>query len=228
MKFLSQVYTAASGSVGGVTYSRNRGGMYTRARSVPTNPNSNQQQTVRSAMTALVANWQSLPAAQREAWTTYASNTPRTDRLGQALTLTGQQQYVAVNTPRLSAGLGVVNVAPTEFNRGNPVTSVGSFSVGNIPQLTDSLAGGASDDGQILVYVSRPISGAVNYFRGPYRFALSEAVSSGSTGVGISGFVTDPYGSPYTVGEVRCWRLTVAYDDGRVSEAYEQILTVSA
>ena len=48
MKFTSQVYTQASGSVGGLTYSHNRSGMYTRARSTPTDPASTLQLERRS------------------------------------------------------------------------------------------------------------------------------------------------------------------------------------
>jgi hypothetical protein len=179
-------------------------------------------------MTGLVATWQSLTAAQREAWANYAEQTPRTDSLGQPLVLTGQQQYVANNTPRLAAGLAVINTAPTVFTRGNPATSIGTWSLTGLPELDVSVASGASDDGDILLYVSRPLSPAVNFFKGPYRYASAVPIASGGTSSGFTGLVTDPYGAPYVAGEQRCVRLTIAYDDGRVSEAFEQITAVTA
>jgi len=43
MKFKSPILSQASGSIAGITFSHNRGGMYVRARAVPTNPGSPQQ-----------------------------------------------------------------------------------------------------------------------------------------------------------------------------------------
>ena len=52
MLFRGTHLTDASGSLSGVTYSHNRGGAYTRNRSIPVNPNTVQQQAVRNAFSS--------------------------------------------------------------------------------------------------------------------------------------------------------------------------------
>ena len=49
MLFKSAAFTQASGSVGGLTFAHNRGGMYTRARSIPVNPKTQQTGRCREA-----------------------------------------------------------------------------------------------------------------------------------------------------------------------------------
>jgi len=221
MKFTSSLGLTMSGSSGGCTASRNRGGQYFRRRSIPTNPNTTEQQTVRSAMTTLVAAWGALTAPQRAAWDTYATNTPGVDSLGQALVLTGQQSYIRCNTARIAAGESVVDTAPIVFNRGEPVTSLTDLDVAG--STTAGIAGGASDDGQLLVYVGRPVSVGRNFYKGPYRFMTSAAVSSGGTSGSFGIAANDPYGEAFAVGQRRPVRGLIAYSDGRVSIAFEEI-----
>ncbi|KKM06452.1 hypothetical protein LCGC14_1743870, partial [marine sediment metagenome] len=48
MLFKSGLITQGSGSIGGLTASHNRGGMYFRARTIPTNPATSFQTVVRN------------------------------------------------------------------------------------------------------------------------------------------------------------------------------------
>ena len=69
MKFKSALVTQASGSVGGMTFSRNRYGMYTRAKGLPVNPNSEFQQAVRQIFSGLSSAWNGvLTSGQRSGW----------------------------------------------------------------------------------------------------------------------------------------------------------------
>lgn len=101
-----------SGSVAGVTSSRNRFGQYRRSRSIPVNPQSSWQGTVRARLASSSTSWRDLTAAQRAGWATLGSQIVRTDPLGQAYTLTGIQAYTLVNNNRLSAGDAVLTDAP--------------------------------------------------------------------------------------------------------------------
>ncbi len=84
MIFTSPLIEAGSGSVAGLTFSRNKGGNYLRGRAIPTNPNSPLQQAVRSIMSQLTANWLNvLTAIQRVAWETYAEERAQKEREGQ-------------------------------------------------------------------------------------------------------------------------------------------------
>jgi len=88
------------GSVAGTTYSRNRGGAYTRNRVTPLNPASANQQLVRSSITDLSTQWSTvLTQAQRDSWTALAQAFPTTDIFGASIVLTGLQMFVRQNTP---------------------------------------------------------------------------------------------------------------------------------
>lgn len=176
MKFTSQIVAAASGSVGGCTYSRNRYGQYIRNRSVPVNTSSSQQTMVRGALATLVARWTSvLTVAQRSAWDTWAINTPQTDALGNPITLTGQNAYIMCNTIRIQTGLTVVDIAPIVF-AGAVLTPPGIVSATATTEtlsisFTNSDIWANAAAGRLVVFTSRPQNPSKLFFAGPYRFA---------------------------------------------------------
>lgn len=175
MKFKSQVLTQVSGSVGGITYSHNKGGLYQRARTIPTDPQTAVQVVMRNFMSQLVVRWTAiLTQAQRDAWAVYAANVPVTDLLGDSMLISGLNWYVKLNSIRRQASIAVADNAPTVFTTASLTTPL--FTVVAATDLasvafvnTDSWATAAL--GALLVYFSRPQSVGVNFFKGPYRFA---------------------------------------------------------
>lgn len=101
-----------SGSVGGVTSSRNRNGQYRRTRATPVNPASTYQQAVRTRMQQNADAWKALTATQREGWGALGAQFVRYDALGQSYDLTGFQAYCSVNNNQLAAGNAVLSDAP--------------------------------------------------------------------------------------------------------------------
>ncbi len=174
MLFKSGVISSASGSFGGLTASRNRGGMYFRARAIPVNPSTGLQVALRTIFGNLASAWQILTEPQRDAWTTYANNVQVINRLGDPITLTGQQMFIRCNTPRMQAGMARIDDGPTIFSLDalSPVTAQpteASQILGITFEETDAWVG--EDDAGLLVYGSDQKSDTVNYFKGPYRFA---------------------------------------------------------
>ena len=171
MKFTSQIIAAASGSMGGTTFSRNRFGQYTRARAVPVNPSSAQQQVVRNALSQLVTSWtEVLTQAQRDAWDTYGINVPVVDSLGNSRVLSGQNWYIAANVPRIQAVFGLVNDAPTVFDRGtfDPPSVTVDASADEVDVAFDAANAWANETGGgMLVYASRPVNASRNFLKGP-------------------------------------------------------------
>lgn len=102
-----------SGSLGGATYSHNKGGAYVRKRSIPTNPNALKQQAARAILATLSSAWSLLTDTQRAEWADYAVVNPIVDSLGQSIFLSGQQHYVGLNARLLGAGAARVDSAPT-------------------------------------------------------------------------------------------------------------------
>lgn len=101
-----------SGSLAGVTSSRNRFGQYRRTRAIPVNPASTAQGTVRTRLAEAAAAYRTLTALQRAGWESLGSQMSRTDSLGQTYTLNGFQAYVSVNSVLGAMGNSTVADAP--------------------------------------------------------------------------------------------------------------------
>lgn len=217
--FKSGIITQASGSIGGNTLSHNRGGLYMRARTVPVNPNTPAQAVVRAQLNNLVNRWANiLTAVQRDAWDTYALNTPLTGPLGDPRNVGGIGMYIRGNVPRAVAGLPLVDDGPTIFD-------TGGFTPATAPTATDTadLIGFAytntdgwanEDDSAMLIFASRPQNPGVNYFTGPYRYA-DKIDGDAITPPTSPASVTSPF--VFGVGQRMFFRISVSRADGRYS-----------
>lgn len=242
MKYTPIFADGASGSVGSLVASRNRSGPYFRRRAIPVNPNTIRQQAVRSIFATLVNLWTStLTASQRTAWDTYAANTPLVDGLGAPAYVTGQNQYVRSNVPRLQYFGTRVDDAPTMFNLGEPPTSIVVTTLGTLDALgvnmagdalstTIGISGGASDDGDMVLSIGAPINPSRTFSKGPYQVAATAAITATDTEEAFSTMftaLTSDNGDP-TAGEVRPVRIRNVYDDGRLSQELKALVPVVA
>lgn len=175
MLFKSALVTQISGSIGGMTGSHNRGGLYFRARTIPADPNTPAQAVLRFVFASLVARWtDTLDEAQRDAWGLYAAAVPLPGPLGDPITVSGQNMYIRSNTPRFAFGIAVQDTAPSIFDRGllNPTAIENAAQASQEIDITfQSTDLWNLDGGALFLFVSRPLSPAINFFRGPYRFA---------------------------------------------------------
>lgn len=226
MIFTSQVLSAASGSVGGVTYSHNKGGMYTRTRAIPTNPNSTRQQKVRSAMAEASQLWGLLSEAQRAAWNLYAANVPMTNKLGQSFHLSGQQHFIRTNAFRIAmlndtegGQFWQVEDAPTEFNLG----SIGSITADTFSAATqnfnlnyDDTQGWTTVAGSFLVvFMGMPQNASIGFFKGPWRMVrVLEGEDPAPTPPLVT---TTTLGWEITPGQKVWIRAVLSQADGRLS-----------
>lgn len=222
--FKSASMTSASGSVGGMTYSHNRSGMYMRARRIPVNPNSTDQQTIRNALAASSAAWRALDEAQRVAWAAYAAATPVLNPLGDTIFLTGQQQYVASNSFAQQGGQGA-NAFP------DAPTIPGRVAIGGLTVVIDASAttivvnNVAADVSNVSVFVGDPQSAGVTFFKGPFQIRGTDAPAMGTvtlTGTGGRN------GLVFVAGQRIPVRVRGIAADGRLSTVFETIVEVVA
>ena len=212
------ILTTMSGSLGGITAARNKGGQYLRARVVPVDPGTPAQTTLRTVFSGLAIAWQTLlSAAQREAWDTYAENVTVVNRIGETVNLTGLQMYIRSNVPRVQAGFARVDDGPVSFNLGEFTDiSIAIVGGGALVSVTfeDTDAWVNEDDAALLVLTSREKAPTINFFKGPYRLAGS-----------VDGSSTVPPTSPqdltsdftYTTGNKGFAQVRVTRADGRLS-----------
>lgn len=177
MLFKSALVTQASGSIGGMTASHNAGGMYMRARTIPTDPATAQQIKIRNYVAVLANKWSSaLSDAQRAAWAVYAANVPLLNPLGDQTYKSGINMYTRGNVARLQAGFARVDDAPTVYNLGDftdPTVGFDATADEIDVTFTDTDDWANEDDAAMLVWASRPQNRTINFFKGPYQFAGS-------------------------------------------------------
>lgn len=216
--YKSAILTTASGSIKGLTFSKNRGGQYIKGRSSPTNPNTAQQQAVRTILADLSNLWvNTLLQSDRNKWKDYADNVPVINRLGDSITLSGLNMYVRSNSPRIQAGLARVDTAPVIFDLGSftdvVVTASAATDAVSVA-FTDTDDWANLDGGAMLMYFARPQNPTINFFKGPYQFAGT-----------IDGATISPPASPggavspfsFAEGNKIFARIQVTQADGRLS-----------
>lgn len=210
-----------SGSVGGVVAARNKGGQYLRNRSVPTNPNSVQQQRVRMGFGSVAIAWQSLTDGQRLSWNGYASETPLVNSLGESITVSGFNMFLRTNSFLAAVDAGVVAggapPSPGLSSLGALDSAEASVATGLTVAFTGSTAGGL-----VLASYGPPVSDGVSYFRGPFSLFSIAATLTALAG-GAAQMAGDPpasgagrYGG-LVLGQRRFFRIRSIDSDGRVS-----------
>lgn len=236
MKFNPVFADTPSGSLAGITASRNRFGSYFRMKAVPVNPNSTRQQAIRSIFGTAVQAWtETLTAAQRAGWETYAENVPFLDSLGNSINLTGQQAFLRTTIARLNIGGAIIAAAPTIMNTGAPPTDIQGNTSSNsneIEIVSGALAtnilinGTASDDGDLVLQLGPPINASRNFFKGPYQKAVVGAVPGSTPSVALTDSQPLAQADGLVAGQFRSARVRICYDDGRLTEAYEALCNV--
>lgn len=114
-----------SGRIGGVVYTRNRGGSVARNGVIPTNKRAIAQQHSRATLAQLARHWRRLTAAQRRAWASWAEQNPTTNRLGRAIRTTGAQAFTSISFIRALANMPMILTPPT----GPPPPALESISL---------------------------------------------------------------------------------------------------
>lgn len=112
---LGGVVGQISGSVGGMTYSRNRYGTYLRRRAHPTRSESVYAMGAKGRLGTISRAWSARTDAERAAWYTWASNNPVTDKMGQKQALAGNAAYMMINGRLFAAGAPLLTVPPVGY-----------------------------------------------------------------------------------------------------------------
>jgi hypothetical protein len=226
--------TDYSGSVAGLTASRNRGGAYLRNRAVPVQPNSARQQVVKAAFGSLVQYWTStLTPEEREAWRVYGASTPYTDSIGDTITRTGQSAFIRTNLIRVQLGLAIEPAAPTIMNTGEPPATLelSTFAT-DVLTLSGAMAATPSDTGTMAIFVGNPQNQSRNFYKGPYQLAATTDILTSTTTYTATPDTSDPAewfaDLIPAVGMFLPIRLAVLYTDGRYSQDFKLITEITA
>lgn len=230
MLFKPTIGDQYSGSFAGMTASRNKGGTYFRQRAMPINPNTAQQQAVKTAFTQAATRWRdTLTASQRDAWTAYALATPLINRIGEARIVPGLSMFERTNVPRLQNALGFIDDAPVisglpTFNTIEATTLVASTDTWTV--TFDNTDEWATDDGGVVFFYGSPTKApSINYYKGPYRLAgtiLGDATTPPTSPAAIVS------AWPVSTGRKYFYAFRVQNADGRTSDLqYGSIIAIA-
>lgn len=147
--------SAASGSVGGTTYGRNKGGNYVRNKSKPVNPNTPAQLVRRAALANTSRAWSALDATERELWINYAALHPVINSLGQTTHLSGFQTFVGCTLSLEMISKAQVDTPPATPAPALVAAMVLTPTVGQISCAWTPASGTATT---LLLYTVGPLS----------------------------------------------------------------------
>lgn len=182
-----------SGSIGGTTFSHNRGGQYMRLRSIPTKVTSVPAQNAKNRITQLSREWGSLAADNQTAWKVWAQENPIINAVGDKITLAGHMAYMQINNNLLQAGDTILDLPPVD-----PAPD---------PLLTLSAVADESDHSFTITFTATPLgaglrlmsevaivaSPGINYVENLYRLVDISAAAQ-ATGLDIGSDVEDRFG----------------------------------
>jgi hypothetical protein len=175
MKYLPTLWSNARGSIGGTTYSQNRGGLYTKTRKTPSNPQSPLQQASRQAMAYCDAAWSgTLSQSERNSWILYGQTNPVRNTLGNTVVLSGLQIFLRVNIPLVMA----LGTSALRLSSPGAVSFLGGITFNSTP--TVDAGTGVGGDAEVYMYLNipgGPISGDV------FFCYITAPCSNGSTPV---------------------------------------------
>lgn len=185
------------GSVGDETYSRNKGGLYVRARVDPAQPASAERDLRQAALTAISQHWSaSLTSAQRVSWRGYAAQHFLPNRWGTLSPRSGYVHFVRCNFQHYRVLAAVAfNTPPAQPPMHMPEFTLEANAAASwlrvwLP-LTNYPDPVAAD--RYFLYCGADASAGRSYYSSPFRYRTSYAVPGG--GIPPAGG-TPPRGTP--------------------------------
>lgn len=183
MKGLSQLFTVMSGSIGGVTFTRNSfASIVARARVAPVNPSSAAQTDIRTAFSFATQRWESMDQSERDGWEDYADSLVWEGPTG-TYKVPGRLVWLA-NASFLqyfnNTGLAVIPVidappAVTGFAKFDLINSADPAVPGTGFDI--NLQQNSGDDMAVLVQISLGFNPTRRRYKGPWADAQTAYVS---------------------------------------------------
>lgn len=196
MKFISPILSDARASVGGATFSKNRGGNYIRAKVAPVQPRTPAQQAARASFAVFSGAWRGLSAAQRAAWASLASGITLTDTLGIAYKPTGSQLYVGLNRVLNVIGVAPISAAPAAAPSFADMLPIAGSAAAGTPAFTITTSLAAAPTGFVFLVRATVQSSAGKSFFGQSAYrVIGNYVATSFASLNILAFYVARFGT---------------------------------
>ena len=107
------IITAMKGSIGGVTFQKNRAGEIARLKSGTYKNSTSKQVTQHALHYRIIKAWRDLSTDEQTDWNDFADLHTKTDLWGEENTLTGFNWFVSINNYRTMAGVPFLTTPPS-------------------------------------------------------------------------------------------------------------------
>jgi hypothetical protein len=170
------VYTIGEifGSIGGLTFQRNRSGKIVRSRPTVGKKSTTKQQISHSKHQNFLSLWQSLTTSQKDEWNLYALTFQKTNKFGENKTLTGQNWFESVNYWRQKLSLPLHTSPPPHTIPPGPPTFKLKISDNDIEVIITTSFN--FDENALIIWVTKPtlkITNSINQIRKLAKIATS-------------------------------------------------------
>jgi len=217
MKFQAGIFTPnLSGSAGGTTASRNRGGGYFRNKAIPTNPDTIAQQAARSILAAFSQGWRDLGQARRDSWDSAVNNFISTDVFGVGRRKTGKNLYTSLNANLASVGQAAILEAPVPA--AVPSAAVSAVTINQGTGAYEIAYTPPSASFSVQVWATPPLSQGVSYAKNQYR-QIDAIIGGGTSPFAFSPAYDAKFGPPAVGTKVFAKMVVVANASGIKSTA---------
>jgi len=161
------IITDIKGSIGGITYQKNRAGNIARLRGGTFKSSTPKQTTSQSNHITILSTWQSLSLSDKDLWNAFALANTKINRFGEVKTLSGLNWFESINQTRMCFGLSFLLVPPVySLPTGPPaytlVVSNTLISIEFSPPFNPTDTG-------LKIWTTPPLSRSTNSLRSQYR-----------------------------------------------------------
>jgi len=164
-----------SGSTGGITASRNKGGQYFRTRAVPTTSTTVKALAAKARLALYAAAWGALTTIQRASWSGYGVTKPGTNALGMPKILTGINAYIAINTRLNLAGDAAIVSPPIGSDPNALTTASATFDIGAGTTMLTFTPTPLGATNRLWLEAALVDSPGINYVENLKRFIVASA-----------------------------------------------------
>lgn len=169
------------GSQNGLTFSRNKGGAYVRAKVSPVQPRTAAQLTVRGNLSQSAKDWSgALTVLERNSWAGFAASNTRTNVFGDTTHLSGLQWFVGLNQVLKQIGATTITAPPADL--GVPANRlVSGFLALDPDNVVFTVEPGTVEPGVgFYVFMTPPLAPGKVPSKNLYRFLAYQTIGTSS------------------------------------------------
>ncbi|MES2394988.1 MAG: hypothetical protein V4549_03255 [Bacteroidota bacterium] len=168
-----------NGSIGSVTFSRNRSGLIAKNKVTGKKTTTQKQKIFLQSDIAIINQWQSLILSQKQVWNDYADIHTKTNRFGKVQRLSGFNWFKSVNTSWFYVYGSYILIPPTYAYPNFLPTFIVSLTSDDIVIEWSNPVN--PDDITLFIYTTPPIKGTARLSNANYRLLRKLSVDFSSS-----------------------------------------------